>query len=135
MDKWEYQNKPCYLENRVVRELCKWRTACVGFIQADFDIELAFKTKSHKHYSKQEGFKILSIFSLSIFLSFPVLPDGFHHFSDSLAHLDVTRLSKKASYWLDHTAMQCSPQRWRKLNKFVGSSFIWTFPGNQDAIV
>ena len=85
----------------------------------NFDIELALKTKSHKHYSKQEGFKILSI-SLSIFLSFLVLPDGFHHFSDSLAHLDVTRLSKKASYWLDHTAMQCSPQRWRKLNKFVG---------------
>ena len=28
MDKWEYQNKPCYLENRVVREPCKWRTAC-----------------------------------------------------------------------------------------------------------
>ena len=28
MDKWEYQNKPCFLENRVVREPCKWRTAC-----------------------------------------------------------------------------------------------------------
>ena len=28
MDKWEYQNKPCYLENRVVREPCKQRTAC-----------------------------------------------------------------------------------------------------------
>ena len=29
MDKWEYQNKPCYLENRVVREPCKRRTACI----------------------------------------------------------------------------------------------------------
>ena len=28
MDKWEYQNKQCYLENRVVREPCKQRTAC-----------------------------------------------------------------------------------------------------------
>ena len=28
MDKWEYQNKPCCLENCVVRELCKRRTAC-----------------------------------------------------------------------------------------------------------
>ena len=27
MDKWEYQNKPCYLEDRVVREPCKQRTA------------------------------------------------------------------------------------------------------------
>ena len=26
MDKWEYQNKPCYLENRVVREPCKRKT-------------------------------------------------------------------------------------------------------------
>ena len=24
-----YQNKPCYLENRVVRETCKQRTACI----------------------------------------------------------------------------------------------------------
>ena len=24
-----YQNKPCYLENHVVREPCKWRTACI----------------------------------------------------------------------------------------------------------
>ena len=35
MDKQEYQNKPCYLENRFVREPCKRRTAacscfCVG---------------------------------------------------------------------------------------------------------
>ena len=29
MDKGEYQNKPCYLENHVVREPCKWRTACI----------------------------------------------------------------------------------------------------------
>ena len=28
MNKWEYQNKPCYLENSVVREPCKQRTAC-----------------------------------------------------------------------------------------------------------
>ena len=28
MDKWEYQNKPCYLENCVVREPCKRRAAC-----------------------------------------------------------------------------------------------------------
>ena len=32
LDKWEYQNKPCYLENRVVREPCKQRTACINFI-------------------------------------------------------------------------------------------------------
>ena len=25
----EYQNKPCYLENRVVKEQCKQRTACI----------------------------------------------------------------------------------------------------------
>ena len=31
MDKWEYQNKPCYLENRAVSELCKWMTACTCF--------------------------------------------------------------------------------------------------------
>jgi hypothetical protein len=31
MDKCEHQNKPCYLENRVVSELCKWRTACICF--------------------------------------------------------------------------------------------------------
>ena len=30
MDKWEYQNKPCCLENRV-RELCKRRTACIWY--------------------------------------------------------------------------------------------------------
>ena len=30
MDKYEYQNKPCYLENRVVRETCKQRTACTN---------------------------------------------------------------------------------------------------------
>ena len=28
MDKWEYQNKPCYLENRAISEPCKQRTAC-----------------------------------------------------------------------------------------------------------
>ena len=28
MDKWKYQNKPCYLENRVVREPCAQKTAC-----------------------------------------------------------------------------------------------------------
>ena len=28
MDKWEYQNKLCHLENHVVREPCKQRTAC-----------------------------------------------------------------------------------------------------------
>ena len=28
MAKWEYQNKSCYLENCVARELCKQRTAC-----------------------------------------------------------------------------------------------------------
>ena len=28
MNKWEYQNKPYYLENRVVWEPCKRRTAC-----------------------------------------------------------------------------------------------------------
>ena len=27
MDKWEYQNEPCYLENCVLREQCKRRTA------------------------------------------------------------------------------------------------------------
>ena len=27
---WKYQNKPCYLENRVVREPCKRRTACIA---------------------------------------------------------------------------------------------------------
>ena len=31
MDKWEYQDKPCYLENHVVREPCKQRTACIRF--------------------------------------------------------------------------------------------------------
>ena len=31
MDKWEYQNKPCYLENRVAREMCKRRTACIMY--------------------------------------------------------------------------------------------------------
>ena len=29
MVKWEYKNKPCYLENSVVREPCKRRTACI----------------------------------------------------------------------------------------------------------
>ena len=29
MDKCEFQDKPCYLENRVVREPCKQRTACI----------------------------------------------------------------------------------------------------------
>ena len=29
MDKWEYQIKQWYLENRVVREPCKQRTACI----------------------------------------------------------------------------------------------------------
>ena len=29
MDKWEYHNKPCYLENCVVREPCKRRSACI----------------------------------------------------------------------------------------------------------
>ena len=33
MDKREYQNKPCYLENCVVREPCKQRTACIMEIQ------------------------------------------------------------------------------------------------------
>ena len=28
MDKLEYQNKQCYLEEHVVRKLCKRRTAC-----------------------------------------------------------------------------------------------------------
>ena len=28
MDRWEYQNKLCYSENRIVREPCKQRTAC-----------------------------------------------------------------------------------------------------------
>ena len=31
MDKWEYQNKPSYLENRVIREPFKRRTACTCF--------------------------------------------------------------------------------------------------------
>ena len=30
MDKWEYQNRSCHLENRVVRERCKQRTACTN---------------------------------------------------------------------------------------------------------
>ena len=29
MDKWEYQDKPCYLENSVVREPSKRKTACI----------------------------------------------------------------------------------------------------------
>ena len=29
MEKWECQIIPCYLENCLVRELCKWRTACI----------------------------------------------------------------------------------------------------------
>ena len=33
------------------------------------------------------------------------------------------RLSKKASYGLDYTAMQFSPQGWGRLNKFVYSYF------------
>ena len=28
---WGQQNKPCYLQNCVVRELCKRRTACIRF--------------------------------------------------------------------------------------------------------
>ena len=31
MKKWEYQNKPCYLENRVVREPCKQSTSIWWF--------------------------------------------------------------------------------------------------------
>ena len=33
MDKWEYQNKPCYLENSNVKEPCKRKTACIFFAQ------------------------------------------------------------------------------------------------------
>ena len=32
MEKWENQNKPCYLENGVVRELCKRRTSCISLV-------------------------------------------------------------------------------------------------------
>ena len=32
MDKGEYQNEPCSLENRVVREPCKQRTACARIL-------------------------------------------------------------------------------------------------------
>ena len=32
MNKWEYQIKPCYLEDLVVREPCKQRTACISSI-------------------------------------------------------------------------------------------------------
>ena len=32
MEKWEYQNKSCYLENCVVREPCKQRTACLKMV-------------------------------------------------------------------------------------------------------
>ena len=49
MDKWQYQNKLCYLENRVVRELCKHRTACTYiFSFCQFDIS-AFSWKKKNH--------------------------------------------------------------------------------------
>ena len=36
MDKLEYQNKPRYLENHLVREPCKQRTACILIMSNDF---------------------------------------------------------------------------------------------------
>ena len=36
MVKWEYQNKRCYLENCVVREPCKQRTACIRILLRRF---------------------------------------------------------------------------------------------------
>ena len=42
MDKWEYQNKPYYLEIRVVREPCKRRTAYAYFEKVGISIALTF---------------------------------------------------------------------------------------------
>ena len=33
MDKCEFKDKPCYLDNRVVREPCKQRTACIKYCE------------------------------------------------------------------------------------------------------
>jgi len=43
MDTWEYQNKPCHLENRVFREPCKQRTACVVVLQIVWTIFLPLR--------------------------------------------------------------------------------------------
>ena len=49
MDKWEYQNKPCYLENRVAREPCKQRTACIKEIPENGNpLKFIFSEKATK---------------------------------------------------------------------------------------
>ena len=48
MDKWEYQNKPCYLENRGVRELCKRRTACTCVFTRYLQINIVYHIMFNK---------------------------------------------------------------------------------------
>ena len=40
MDRLEYENKQCYLENPVVREACKQRTACLYKVAMAFWINI-----------------------------------------------------------------------------------------------
>ena len=55
MDKWEYQNKPCHLENHFVREPCKQRTACIfDHHHVKYGKSFSFKEgKAIKSFSRQ----------------------------------------------------------------------------------
>ena len=63
MVKWEYQNKPGYLENSVAREPCKQRTACTTLSQAKLFCENSMYVwettpgKSDKYTEPAEGQK------------------------------------------------------------------------------
>ena len=65
MDKWEYQNKPCYLENHVVREPCKQRTACI-FISNSKEVQNKFETSSEEHEAKDSDGKTYITLLLAI---------------------------------------------------------------------
>ena len=60
MDKWEYQNKPRYLENRVVREPCKQRTACTIILSFDQRSNWFWPHESKTQYLPQLS-KLLNI--------------------------------------------------------------------------
>ena len=85
MGKWEYQNKPCYLQNCVVRELCKRRTACIRF---DFFMSIKPGSGTRKDKTWKTSSLCTSQESIAFGMQLSLL--GLVHFSSTLYQKGVS---------------------------------------------
>ena len=85
MDKWEYQNKPCYLENHVVREPCKQRTACILNILSMF-LFMSFYKKINSRLTHFPRKQFTLIPSRCFLMNYNLVFNS-HCFNESIVHL------------------------------------------------